>query len=266
MLERRSGGTLMIGNLLKVLAAAGLLTGQTTFASVQSQRQQPPPLGLQSVAGRDSFEFYCASCHGKTGKGDGAAAAALKTRPADLASLTRRNNGAFPKERVFAIVAGTGPEVAAHGSTEMPVWGPIFRGLDPSEPRVMQRIENVVTYIEALQEPSTSPGDLGAQLFRTHCATCHGTSAAGDGPLAEQLRRVPPDLTKFTARNGGVFPSERVHRIIDGRDVPSHGTRQMPVWGDAFRESRDGLSDQAVKARIEAIVRYLQGIQQRAAL
>jgi hypothetical protein len=62
-----------------------------------------------------------------------------------------------------------------------------------------------------------------------------------------------------------VFPSERVHRIIDGREVRSHGDREMPVWGDAFRTSRDGLTAESVKARIEALVRYLQAIQQRAA-
>ena len=116
-----------------------------------------------------------------------------------------------------------------------------------------------------LQGPSTAPGELGARLFRTHCATCHGTSARGDGPMAEQLRRAPPDLTDYTARNGGVFSSERVYRIVDGRDVPSHGDREMPVWGDVFSRSPEGLSDEAVKARIEAIVKYLQDIQRRLA-
>jgi mono/diheme cytochrome c family protein len=254
----------MFGNL-RVLTAAGLMAGMATSAPVHA-RQQTPPLGLQSVAGGDSFEFYCASCHGKTGKGDGPVASALKARPPDLTTLARRSNGAFPTDRVLAILAGTAPQVAAHGSRDMPVWGPIFRGLDPSEPRVALRIENVVAYMAAFQEPSTSPGDLGARLFTTHCATCHGRTALGDGPLVEQLRRAPPDLTKYTARNGGVFPRERVYRIIDGRDVASHGNREMPVWGDAFKQSRDGSSDEAVKARIEAIVRYLQGIQQRAAL
>lgn len=253
----------MNGNLLRVFAATGLMTFVATSGPVHTQLQRTPPLILESISGRDSFEFYCASCHGKTGKGDGPTAPALKTRPADLASLARRNGGAFPKDRVLAIVTGTGGALPAHGSTDMPVWGQIFRGLDPSEPRVTHRIENIVAYVETLQEPSTGPGELGARLFRTHCASCHGTTGRGAGPLAEQLRRVPPDLTQYTARNGGVFPSERVHRIVDGRDVPSHGTRDMPVWGDVFSRSPDGLTDEAVKARIEAIVRYLQGIQLR---
>jgi len=254
----------MNGNLPRIFAATGLMAIVAMSDPVQTQLRQTPPLILESIAGRDSFEFYCASCHGKTGKGDGPTAPALKTRPADLASLARRNGGAFPKDRVLAMVTGTGRPLAAHGSTDMPVWGQIFRGLDPSEPRVKLRIENVVAYVETLQEPSTGAGELGARLFRTHCASCHGTNARGDGPFAEQLRRVPPDLTQYTARNGGVFPSARVYRIVEGRDVPSHGNRDMPVWGDVFSRSRDGLTDEAVRARIQAIVRYLQGIQQRA--
>jgi mono/diheme cytochrome c family protein len=115
------------------------------------------------------------------------------------------------------------------------------------------------------QESSTLRDDPGARLFRTHCATCHGATGRGNGPLAEHLRRMPPDLTKLSAGNGGVFPSERVARIIDGRDVPSHGDREMPVWGDAFSRSREGGTAEAAKARIDAIVRYLQGIQERAA-
>jgi hypothetical protein len=82
--------------------------------------------------------------------------------------------------------------------------------------------------------------------------------------MAESLRRRPPDLTAYTARNGGVFPSERLAQIIDGRHVPSHGDRDMPVWGEAFRNSRDGLDVESAQARIDAIIRYLAGIQQRA--
>ena len=116
-------------------------------------------------------------------------------------------------------------------------------------------------------QPALGPAAVarGEQLFRTHCATCHGDHARGNGPLADQLRTRPPDLTTFTARNSGIFPSERVYRIIDGRGVRSHGDREMPIWGDAFKTSRDGLTADAVKERIDALVRYLEAIQKRAA-
>ena len=120
---------------------------------------------------------------------------------------------------------------------------------------------------QAPSQNAASPAAIaeGAELFKTYCASCHGEQARGNGPLAERLRHAPPDLTTFTARNGGVFPSARVHRIIDGRDVASHGDREMPVWGDAFRTSRAGFTADAVKRRIEALVKYLEAIQQRAA-
>ena len=124
-------------------------------------------------------------------------------------------------------------------------------------------IERNVGSVESLRVPAAAPGRSGAQLFRTYCATCHGLNAHGDGPLADRLRHAPPDLTTYSARNSGVFPSERVFRIIDGREVRSHGDRDMPVWGDAFRTEPDGLTADEVKARIDAIVGYLRDIQRR---
>jgi mono/diheme cytochrome c family protein len=104
----------------------------------------------------------------------------------------------------------------------------------------------------------------GEDLFRTYCAVCHGTAARGDGPLADSLKRRPPDLTGIAARNAGVFPSDKVFRIIDGRErVPGHGGTDMPVWGDAFRRSVEGGDAKAVRGRIEALVKYLDGIQAR---
>jgi len=233
--------------------------------TLDSQRQQAPSILLDSVAGSDSFQRYCATCHGRSGKGDGQVAAALKTRPADLTQLARRNDGLYPAERVRAVVAGYGSALPAHGPSEMPVWGPIFHALDPSDVRVAIRIDNIVEYVGKLQEPTTGASSLGAQLFTTHCAVCHGTDARGTGTATSELRRRPPDLTGYTARNGGVFPRERLYQIIDGRYVTSHGDRDMPIWGDAFSRSREGLSDAAVKTRIDAIVGYIEGIQRRGA-
>jgi len=105
-------------------------------------------------------------------------------------------------------------------------------------------------------------GRTGDQLFKTYCASCHGKSAKGDGPLAESLRFRPADLTLIAKRNGGKFEADKVHRIIDGREpVKGHGGTDMPVWGDAFRRSVEGYSEKAVKERIGAIVDYLKSIQ-----
>ena len=237
----------------------------------QSGRLQTPPLAPESLVGRDSFNLYCASCHGPSGRGDGPIASALRTRPADLTVLARRNRGTFPRDRVTAFVDGSSRALPAHGTTDMPVWGPIFHALDASDARALVRLINLVAYVESLQAvddvvarsaPSAAPD--GAELFRSYCVTCHGPAGRGDGALSGQLRRMPPDLTKFTTRNGGVFPSERVRRIIDGRDVMAHGDRSMPVWGSVFSRQQ-GADDAAAAARIEALVAFLQSIQERPA-
>ena len=101
----------------------------------------------------------------------------------------------------------------------------------------------------------------GADLFKTHCASCHDITGTGHGPMAPALRRAPTNLTLIAKLNGGMFPAARVRRIIDGQDVESHGDRDMPVWGDAFRTTRKGRSQESADARIAAIVRYLESIQ-----
>ncbi len=104
----------------------------------------------------------------------------------------------------------------------------------------------------------------GLVLFTEHCASCHGTSARGDGPVSQALRVRPTDLTQLAAKNGGVFPAARTERIIDGRDVGAHGNPDMPVWGRAFRTGPGVTTNAQVQARIAAIVRYLAAIQERA--
>ena len=106
----------------------------------------------------------------------------------------------------------------------------------------------------------------GHYLFRTYCASCHGTSGMGDGSLAASLRHRPANLTEIAKRNGGTYPSELVFKVIDGRQqVRGHGGPDMPVWGDAFARTIDTGGEASVKLRIEALVAYLESIQVRLA-
>ncbi|WP_371036882.1 cytochrome c [Rhodosalinus sp. FB01] len=76
--------------------------------------------------------------------------------------------------------------------------------------------------------------EAGQALYRTHCASCHGIDAMGEGPMRGVLTIKPTDLTALSADNGGVFPLERVVKRIDGRDpLVAHGS-PMPVYGDFF--------------------------------
>ena len=256
------------------IALALILFAVSVFSiagSAQTARRTSPPLALESLTGRDSFDRYCAACHGADGRGTGPVSAALKTRPADLTTLAQRNGGSFPRERIASFVEGTDRPLSAHGPSDMPVWGSTFRGLDASEARVRIRLANLVAYVESLQRPadvasrkSESEPVTGAQLFRTYCASCHGESARGAGPLRGELTRPAPDLTTYTARNGGMFPGERLRQMIAGRGPAAHGDRTMPVWGDVFKR-QDSAPDTGEGARIDALVTFLQSIQQRGA-
>ena len=138
----------------KLVTAMLFLCGSVALAAQPrgGSDQGAPPLTIESLSGGESFEFYCAPCHGRDGRGAGPVAAALNSRPTNLRTLARWNDGRFPRDEVVAYVTGTGRPVAAHGAPEMPVWGPTFRSLDPSDGRVKVRIDNIVDYIETIQD------------------------------------------------------------------------------------------------------------------
>jgi len=102
----------------------------------------------------------------------------------------------------------------------------------------------------------------GPDLFRAHCAPCHGLDAKGDGPMAPSLKSKPADLTVLAKGNRGQFPSERVRKTILGDPVvSSHGSREMPIWGPIFHQIE---SDQDFgELRVQNLVKYLQSIQQK---
>jgi mono/diheme cytochrome c family protein len=112
---------------------------------------------------------------------------------------------------------------------------------------------------------SKPPAVSGRELYAGNCASCHGRYADGEGPAAADVSAPVPDLRYLAARNGGVFPRPWVADVIDGRDiVKAHGSRQMPVWGDAFAEIDDanGSVEAQTAAKITALVDYLAEIQQ----
>src|SRR4051794_40877267 len=119
-----------------------VLLAMCLSAAVARGQSRNPPLVIPSMTGADLFQFYCATCHGRDAKGTGPAAAALKTAPADLTRIAARHGNQFPRAAVAAFVADAKPMTPSHGSAEMPVWGPIFRALDPSDTRAKVRIDN----------------------------------------------------------------------------------------------------------------------------
>ena len=104
------------------------------------------------ASGKKTYTEYCASCHGEDGRGMGPAASELKAPPSDLTTLAKRHAGKFPEDYVSEIVR-IGKPIQAHGSSDMPVWGPIFSARDKfNEVAVRHRIKNLCAYLATLQE------------------------------------------------------------------------------------------------------------------
>jgi mono/diheme cytochrome c family protein len=113
-------------------------------------------------------------------------------------------------------------------------------------------------------QPQNKQVTTGSEVYRTYCATCHGTSGRGDGPLAASMNKKPANLVEIAKRNGGVFPSEMVFKTIDGRTpVRGHGGPDMPVWGEAFQKSREAGDQERVNSVIKSLVDYIDSIQLR---
>jgi mono/diheme cytochrome c family protein len=117
--------------------------------------------------------------------------------------------------------------------------------------------------------PTGGQVTTGALQFREHCAPCHGPAGKGDGPVAKVLTSKPADLTMLAKNNNGEFPQKKVEAFIDGSEmVAAHGTREMPIWGTAFRRSHTAsgvpqLTPQEINERIKLLVDYIKSIQEK---
>jgi len=111
-----------------------------------------------------------------------------------------------------------------------------------------------------------------AHEYLNSCASCHGIDGRGAGFLTRIYRGIEPgDLTQLAKNNGGEFPFLAVFHVIDGRtQIPAHGDRDMPVWGDRYRVQMDGRygpfrSEPMVRARVLELVYFIQWLQEKPA-
>ena len=131
------------------------MAAQGTFAAtpaVKPQIQNAPAPYSDPTSGKAMYMAYCASCHGTNAQGDGPAAPALKTTPADLTILAARNMGIFPGAHIAVVIRGD-EFMPAHGGKGMPVWGPVFLTMGRHESAQVQlRIRNLTAYLESIQK------------------------------------------------------------------------------------------------------------------
>lgn len=122
-------------------------------------------------------------------------------------------------------------------------------------------------YVSARQQNKTESPTVveveGSEIFRNHCAVCHGKDGRGRGPATIALKEPVPDLTQIARRNGGVFPADRVKAVIDGTgEGPAvHGSREMPVWGPLFHNFE--WDEDLGEVRLQNVIDYIRSIQQK---
>src|SRR5579864_6827266 len=105
-----------------------------------------------------------------------------------------------------------------------------------------------------------TPPNSGKAMFTEYCAVCHGSGGKGDGPAADALKKRPADLTQLARKNGGSYPELHVMNFIKGDDiVASHGSRDMPVWGNIF--SQMSSNRDLVQVRTVALTKYIEQMQ-----
>ncbi len=137
--------------IFREVLAVAILAACAATAAQEKEIKHVAANPTSAASGKEMFMRYCASCHGRDGKGGGPAADALKVSPADLTVLAQKNGGKFPADHVATVLRGQA-NLSAHGNKEMPVWGPIFwRMSGGNESEVALRVSNLTKYLESLQ-------------------------------------------------------------------------------------------------------------------
>ena len=109
---------------------------------------------FEEYSGEETFQRFCASCHGEIGRGDGPVGSGLPISVPDLTLLRQRLGDEFPAATLRKIIDGR-EVVIYHGTRYMPVWGYEFwveEGADEAAQQSVERIiDNLIDYIESIQ-------------------------------------------------------------------------------------------------------------------
>ncbi|MBW7907613.1 MAG: cytochrome c [Kiritimatiellae bacterium] len=127
----------------KVLITAAIaLTTVGAYASDTSKFAPPNAAEIKitgdAAKGAATYKMFCASCHGATGKGDGAAAAALNPKPRDFADKERMSQ--IADWEILKVIKDGGASIGL--SPLMTPWGAVLQ--------TDEKLQDVAAFVRSL--------------------------------------------------------------------------------------------------------------------
>jgi mono/diheme cytochrome c family protein len=150
MFVKNAMGLVLAGTIALAVSAVLIHKGVAMPQEpAQKTLKKVPIVQSKPESGQQMYKDYCAACHGPAGKGDGPAVEFLKTSPSDLTTMATRNHGKFPQEH-FTAVLRFGTSEHPHGTSDMPIWGPLFRSQNKNVAEL--RIANLSSFVKSMQQ------------------------------------------------------------------------------------------------------------------
>jgi len=135
-----------------ILLGALVLTVSALATQNEPPGEKSPAKRTIAASGKRTYVQYCGACHGVDAHGDGPAAAILKIPPPDPTTLSKGHDRKFPYDYVLDVLR-FGTRFASHGSSDMPIWGPVLGALENyDEAATHKRIKDLCDYLASLQQ------------------------------------------------------------------------------------------------------------------
>ncbi|MBI5396295.1 MAG: c-type cytochrome [Verrucomicrobia bacterium] len=225
--------------------------------------------------GKQLFETHCASCHGKTGEGNGPAAVWLYPKPRNFAS------GLFKIKSTPAGALPTDDDLLRTVTRGMPGSSmPDFTYLTEAERRAaVQYVKALSVYTDErgkrvnffeeagakgpppapISVPTEPPVTLqtltqGKQTYtKLQCFLCHGVTGEGTGPSAPTLKDVWGFSLSPRDFNNGAFRGGHTGRDLYLRVATGLAGTPMPSFGDDLVSPQQRWS----------VVHYIQSLRRK---
>jgi high-affinity iron transporter len=202
--DRAATATVMLDSIIGAVtaktppAALGVLAQRFAAVLGRDAELTLPAKAADVAEGSKLFQSACASCHGPTGLGDGAAGVKLSPRPPAIGNpvVMQASSPAMMFRKISVGVTGTAMPAFASQLTNDQRW-------------------NIVAYLGSLQHPAQRVAE-GEGLYVQGCVACHGATGLDDGAAAKSLTRLPPEVGSF-AWQAERSDSQLVAAVRDGK-------------------------------------------------